>query len=122
MADKKKTAPPRTTTAPKQVRKAAADTSSLPEVTTVEITTDDGVIEDDVVTTRSETITDESVSTRDEHIVVEDGERADVTRYVTEATYGLVAQRAYERYAARGYEDGHDLEDWLAAESETQQG
>jgi hypothetical protein len=30
----------------------------------------------------------------------------------------LVAKRAYERYAARGYVDGHDVEDWLAAESE----
>ena len=30
----------------------------------------------------------------------------------------LVAKRAYERYAARGYVDGHDVEDWLAAEAE----
>ena len=30
----------------------------------------------------------------------------------------LVAKRAYERYAARGYLDGHDVEDWLAAEAE----
>ncbi|HEY1817812.1 MAG TPA: DUF2934 domain-containing protein [Kofleriaceae bacterium] len=29
-----------------------------------------------------------------------------------------VARRAYELFAARGYVDGHDLEDWLAAESE----
>ena len=29
-----------------------------------------------------------------------------------------VAQRAYERFAARGFEHGHDLEDWLAAEAE----
>jgi hypothetical protein len=27
-----------------------------------------------------------------------------------------IAQRAYELYAARGYQDGHDLEDWLEAE------
>lgn len=27
-----------------------------------------------------------------------------------------IAQRAYELYVARGYQDGHDLEDWLKAE------
>ena len=32
-----------------------------------------------------------------------------------------VAQRAYERYEARGREDGHDMEDWLEAERELQQ-
>ena len=29
-----------------------------------------------------------------------------------------VAQRAYERFIARGYEHGHDVEDWLSAEHE----
>ncbi len=29
-----------------------------------------------------------------------------------------VAQRAYERFAGRGYLHGHDVEDWLAAEAE----
>jgi hypothetical protein len=29
-----------------------------------------------------------------------------------------VARRAYERYEARGYEDGHDMDDWLEAERE----
>jgi hypothetical protein len=29
-----------------------------------------------------------------------------------------VAQRAYRLYEARGRVDGHDLEDWLLAESE----
>ena len=29
-----------------------------------------------------------------------------------------IARRAYELYEARGREDGHDLEDWLRAESE----
>jgi hypothetical protein len=33
-----------------------------------------------------------------------------------------IAQRAYERYEARGREDGHDMEDWLEAEREIQQG
>ena len=30
----------------------------------------------------------------------------------------LVARRAYERFEERGREDGHDVEDWLAAERE----
>ena len=33
----------------------------------------------------------------------------------------LIAQRAYERFIARGYQHGHDVEDWLAAERELTQ-
>ena len=29
-----------------------------------------------------------------------------------------IEQRAYERYVGRGCEDGHDVDDWLAAEKE----
>jgi hypothetical protein len=29
-----------------------------------------------------------------------------------------IRRRAYELYVARGREDGHDLDDWLRAESE----
>ncbi len=29
-----------------------------------------------------------------------------------------IAARAYELFAARGYEHGHDLEDWLRAEAD----
>ena len=29
-----------------------------------------------------------------------------------------IAQRAYERYEARGREDGHDMDDWIEAERE----
>ena len=29
-----------------------------------------------------------------------------------------IAQRAYERYEARGREDGHDQQDWFEAERE----
>jgi hypothetical protein len=29
-----------------------------------------------------------------------------------------IRQRAHELYEARGREDGHDLDDWLTAESE----
>ncbi len=29
-----------------------------------------------------------------------------------------IAARAYERFVARGYVHGHDVEDWLAAEAE----
>jgi hypothetical protein len=32
-----------------------------------------------------------------------------------------IAQRAYRRYEVRGYEDGHDLEDWLEAEREARE-
>jgi len=31
---------------------------------------------------------------------------------------GQIRQRAYEMYELRGREDGHDLDDWLIAESE----
>jgi hypothetical protein len=31
-----------------------------------------------------------------------------------------IARRAYERYEARGREDGHDQEDWFEAEREAQ--
>ena len=33
----------------------------------------------------------------------------------------LIAMRAYERYVARGYQHGHDVEDWLSAERELTQ-
>jgi hypothetical protein len=33
-----------------------------------------------------------------------------------------IAQRAYERFEARGRQDGHDREDWFEAERELQQG
>jgi hypothetical protein len=32
-----------------------------------------------------------------------------------------IALRAYELYIARGYQDGHDVEDWLSAEAELTQ-
>lgn len=32
-----------------------------------------------------------------------------------------IAQRAYERFIARGYRHGHDVEDWLHAERELTQ-
>lgn len=35
-----------------------------------------------------------------------------------QAVQNMVASRAYELFAARGFTDGHDLEDWLSAESE----
>lgn len=31
---------------------------------------------------------------------------------------GAVARRAYDRYASRGFTDGHDQGDWFAAEAE----
>ncbi len=35
-----------------------------------------------------------------------------------ESLEDAVARRAYELYRARGCEDGHDVEDWVAAERE----
>jgi hypothetical protein len=35
--------------------------------------------------------------------------------------YEAVAVRAFERFCARGFQHGHDVEDWLAAESELRQ-
>src|SRR5205823_2413396 len=32
-----------------------------------------------------------------------------------------IACRAFERYCARGCQDGHDVDDWLAAERELQE-
>ena len=32
--------------------------------------------------------------------------------------YDDISRRAYELFAQRGYQDGHDLEDWMRAESE----
>ena len=32
-----------------------------------------------------------------------------------------IRQRAYEIYEQRGREDGHDVDDWLTAESEVKQ-
>ncbi len=36
------------------------------------------------------------------------------------ASTGNVARRAYDLYLARGCEHGHDVDDWLQAESELQ--
>jgi hypothetical protein len=36
----------------------------------------------------------------------------------TAAINQTIAERAYELYMSRGWEDGHDLEDWLTAESQ----
>jgi len=33
----------------------------------------------------------------------------------------LIAMRAYERFVERGYQHGHDVEDWLTAERELTQ-
>ena len=35
-----------------------------------------------------------------------------------ELTKNMIRTRAYQFYAGRGYQDGHDLEDWLRAEGE----
>ncbi|HEX3693746.1 MAG TPA: DUF2934 domain-containing protein [Polyangia bacterium] len=33
-------------------------------------------------------------------------------------TFDEIAARSFELYLARGAEDGHDVEDWLAAEAQ----
>jgi hypothetical protein len=33
-------------------------------------------------------------------------------------SHEAIARRAYERFVARGYQHGHDREDWLAAEAD----
>ena len=40
------------------------------------------------------------------------------TEVVTCVSAEDVRQGAYNRFQARGHEHGHDIEDWLAAESE----
>jgi hypothetical protein len=35
-----------------------------------------------------------------------------------ELTENIIRTRAYQLYVERGYEDGHDREDWLRAEGE----
>jgi hypothetical protein len=37
---------------------------------------------------------------------------------MTQAGHTQIAMRAYELFCARGYQHGHDVEDWLAAERE----
>jgi Protein of unknown function (DUF2934) len=41
---------------------------------------------------------------------------------VAEIDRDVVSQRAYERYLARGKEDGQDVDDWLTAERELREG
>jgi len=41
---------------------------------------------------------------------------------VGEPSQAAIAQRAYELYLARGRAAGHELDDWLRAESELRQG
>lgn len=36
----------------------------------------------------------------------------------TQPSYERIAARAYELWCSRGYDHGHDVEDWLAAERE----
>ncbi len=43
--------------------------------------------------------------------------KSPTTEFTTE-TEEHIRERAYELYEQRGREDGHDLEDWLQAESE----
>ncbi len=44
--------------------------------------------------------------------------KAEATETGGQVMRELIAMRAYERYVARGYTHGHDVEDWLSAERE----
>jgi len=41
-----------------------------------------------------------------------------IARNEPEDLESQIRVRAYELYEARGWEDGHDMEDWLQAEAE----
>ncbi len=45
------------------------------------------------------------------------GERGRLGAMSTTPSHAQIALRAYERYAARGYQNGHDVDDWYAAEA-----
>lgn len=49
-------------------------------------------------------------------IVTRKGERGQEQPLRSDDLRALVAAQAYSLYAQRGYEDGHDFEDWLEAE------
>jgi hypothetical protein len=42
-------------------------------------------------------------------------------RIATKPTHEEIAKRSYELYLARGATDGHDVEDWVQAETELSQ-
>ena len=48
-------------------------------------------------------------------------DESSVTNLSAEDRCGLVAEMAYYKAEARGFEPGHELEDWLAAEAEVAQ-
>jgi hypothetical protein len=47
-----------------------------------------------------------------------DSKAADAGGPSPETLLRRIAERAFERYEARGYVNGHDLDDWLEAEQE----
>jgi hypothetical protein len=53
-----------------------------------------------------------------EHLGVDWGPSYRVRPEIAPSTTNRIAARAYELYLQRGREDGHDVEDWLAAEKE----
>ena len=54
----------------------------------------------------------------DEASTVEGGPSAEDTTQPASAAPQAVAERAYQLFLSRGCENGHDVEDWLAAERE----
>ena len=47
-----------------------------------------------------------------------DSARSSSARLAPEARHALIAEAAYLRSERRGFEPGHETEDWLAAEAE----
>lgn len=54
----------------------------------------------------------------DPDIPFEEGAHSEID---PELRYRLISEAAFHRYVDRGYVDGFDLDDWLAAESEVDQ-
>jgi hypothetical protein len=57
-------------------------------------------------------------TTKPEQVVTADDRPPRRTAARPTITDTEIARRAYDRYLARGREDGHDVEDWLQAERE----
>ena len=105
---------------PKEGKKSVITKTAAPKRASKNVvTTDDGVTTHDAVTTRDHVVMDESVSTNGGVIVDDEDERPAIRpRARGSDRTAQIARLAYAKYEARGFVDGHDLDDWLAAEAE----
>jgi hypothetical protein len=58
---------------------------------------------------------DDSLEARESEQPFEEGSRDAID---PDLRHRMISEAAYARYAERGYADGYDIEDWLAAETE----